>query len=136
MGLVAVLFGVAAFAWPGLTLVVLTLLFGFYALVDGAFALVAAIRGRPRGLPWWALLTEGLLGVGAGILTLAWPGLTALALLYLIAAWAVVTGAFEIAAAVRLRKEIEGEWLLALGGILSVGLGLTLALRPGAGRWP
>jgi uncharacterized membrane protein HdeD (DUF308 family) len=132
-GLVAVLFGVAAFAWPGLTLVALTLLFGVYALIDGAFALAAAIVGRPPGLLWWALLAEGLLGIGTGIVTLLWPGLTALALLYLIAAWAVATGAFEIAAAVRLRKEIEGEWLLALGGILSVGLGLALALKPGAG---
>jgi uncharacterized membrane protein HdeD (DUF308 family) len=132
-GFVAVLFGVAAFAWPGLTLVALTLLFGVYALVDGAFAVVAAIRGDPRGLPWWALLIEGLLGLAAGVLTLLWPGLTALALLYLIAAWAVATGVFEIAAATRLRKEIAGEWLLTLGGILSVGFGLALVLRPAAG---
>ncbi|MHC5537516.1 HdeD family acid-resistance protein [Singulisphaera rosea] len=78
-GLAAILFGVAAFTWPGLTLVALTLLFGVYALVDGVFTLVAAIRGRTGVLPWWALLFEGLIGIGAGMLTLAWPGLTVLA---------------------------------------------------------
>jgi uncharacterized membrane protein HdeD (DUF308 family) len=132
-GLAAILFGVAAFAWPGLTLMVLALLFGAYALIDGAFAVAAALVGSPRGLPWWALLAEGLLGILVGVLTLLWPGLTALALLYLIAAWALATGVLEIVAAFRLQREIEGEWLLALGGVLSALFGLTLALWPGAG---
>jgi uncharacterized membrane protein HdeD (DUF308 family) len=132
-GLFAVLFGIMAFAWPRLTLEVLVLLFGAYALVDGVFAIAAALVGRPRGMPWWALLVEGLIGVAVGIVTFVWPGITALVLLYLIAAWAVLTGVFEIVAALRLRKEIRGEWLLALSGILSVLLGVALVIRPGAG---
>src|SRR5512135_2913380 len=87
-GLFAVLFGIMAFAWPGITLGALVLLFGAYALVDGVFASAAALVGRPRGMPWWAMLVEGLAGIAVGVLTFAWPGITALVLLYLIAAWA------------------------------------------------
>lgn len=132
-GLVAVLFGVAALAWTGPTLTALALLFGAFALLDGAFALAAALVGRPPGPLWGALLAEGLLGIAAGILALTWPWVMALALVYLVAAWALVTGALEIAAAVRLRSEVDGEWLLALCGGLSVLLGLALGLWPGAG---
>jgi uncharacterized membrane protein HdeD (DUF308 family) len=130
---VAVLFGVAAFAWPGITLGALVLLYGAYALVDGAFAVAAAMIGRTGGIPWWAMLAEGLIGIAIGAITFAWPGITALVLLYLISAWAVVTGVFEIVAAVRLRKEIRGEWLLALSGVLSIVFGLALVANPGAG---
>jgi uncharacterized membrane protein HdeD (DUF308 family) len=132
-GLVALFFGIAAFVWPGITLRVLVLLFGAYALVDGIFAVAAAVTATPKGIPWWALLIEGLAGIAVGVLTFAWPGITALVLLYLIAAWAVVTGVFEIVAAVRLRKEIRGEWTLALAGVLSIILGVLLAARPSAG---
>jgi uncharacterized membrane protein HdeD (DUF308 family) len=134
-GLLAVLFGIAAFAWPGITLAALVLLYGAYAFVDGCFALAAALVGRTDtdGVPWWALLLEGVAGIAVGVMTVFWPGITALALLYLIAAWAVVTGVFEIAAAIRLRREIRGEWLLALSGILSVLFGLILVVNPGAG---
>src|SRR4051812_6662048 len=104
-GVVAILFGVMAFAWPGLTLGALVLLFGAYAFVDGAFAIAAAIAGRTEGIPWWALLVEGLIGIAAGIATVAWPGITALALLYMIAGWAIATGVLEIVAAIRLRRE-------------------------------
>ena len=76
-GLVAVLFGITAFAWPGITLGALVLLYGAYALVDGVFAVAAAISGRPKGMPWWALLIEGLAGIAVGIMTFAWPGITA-----------------------------------------------------------
>ena len=106
---------------------------GLFAVLFGAFALAAAIVGRAQGSLWWALLAEGLFGIAAGILTFLWPGLTDLALLFLIAAWAIATGVLEITAAIRLRKEIEGEWLLALSGVLSVGLGIALVVMPGPG---
>src|SRR4051794_34974783 len=128
-GLFAVLFGIAAFAWPGITLGALVLLYGAYAFVDGVFAIAAALAGRTEGLPWWALLLEGVFGIAAGVIAFAWPGITALALLFLISAWAVVTGVFEIVAAVRLRKEIRGEWLLALSGVLSVLFGVALVVN-------
>ena len=134
-GLFDVLFGITAFAWPGITLAVLVLLYGAFALVDGVFAIAAALVGRPRGMPWWALLVEGVLGIAVGVITFFWPGITELALLFMIAAWAVVTGVLEIVAAIRLRKEIHGEWLLALSGILSVVFGVALVVNPGAGAW-
>ena len=132
-GLFAVLFGIAAFTWPGITLGALVILYGAYALADGGLAIAAALVGRPHGMPWWALLLEGLVGITLGIMTFAWPGNTALVLLYLVSAWAVVTGVFEIAAAIRLRREIQGEWVLALSGVLSVLFGLALVINPGAG---
>ena len=135
-GLFAVLFGIMALAWPGITLGALVLLYGAYALADGVFAIAAVMAGRTGGRPWWSLLVEGLVGIAVGIMTFAWPGITALVLLYLIAAWAVVTGIFEIVAAIRLREEIRGEWLLALSGILSILFGLALvdlARRGGGG---
>jgi len=132
-GLFAVLFGIMAFAGPGITLGALVLLYGAYAFADGVLAIAAALVGRTVGVPWWALLIEGLAGIGVGIITLLWPGITALVLLYLIAFWAVVTGVFEIVAAIRLRKEIRGEWLLALSGVLSVLFGVALIVSPGAG---
>jgi len=132
-GLVAVLFGIMAFAWPGITLAALVLLYGAFALADGILAVAAAVVGRTQGMPWWALLLEGVTGIAVGILTFFWPGITALALLYLIAAWALVTGVFEIAAAIRLRRDIQGEWLLVLSGVLSILFGLALVVNPGAG---
>jgi uncharacterized membrane protein HdeD (DUF308 family) len=128
-GLLAVLFGLAAFLWPGITLVSLVLLFGAYALVDGIFAIVAAFRARE----WWPLLLEGVAGIAAGVATFLWPGITALALLYLIAAWAIITGILEIVAAIRLRRVIENEWWLALGGVASIILGVVMVAAPGAG---
>ena len=127
----AVLFGIAAFAWPQATLTVLVLLFGAYAVVDGVFALVYAFgSGRPfRG----TRIVEGLASVVVGVIALAWPGITALALLYLIAAWAVITGILEIVAAIDLRKVIENEWLLGLSGSASVIFGVIVAVWPGAG---
>jgi uncharacterized membrane protein HdeD (DUF308 family) len=111
---------------------VLVILFGAYALVDGVFAVVAGIRGAGGGRRW-VLLIEGVLGVLAGIVALLWPAITTLALLYVIAFWAIFTGIAEIVAAVALRREIAGEWALILGGVLSVIFGLILAVLPGAG---
>ena len=122
-----------ALAWPGITLGALVLLYGAYALADGVFAIAAVMAGRTGGRPWWSLLVEGLVGIAVGIMTFAWPGISALVLLYLIAAWAFVTGIFEIVAAIRLREEIRGEWLLALSGILSILFGVALVIWPGAG---
>jgi uncharacterized membrane protein HdeD (DUF308 family) len=107
-GLAAIVFGVLAFVWPDITLFALVLLFGAYMLVDGIFAIVAAVRAAGREARWWLLLIEGVLGVLAGLVAAFWPGLTALALLYFIAAWAIVSGILEIVAALRLRREIEG----------------------------
>jgi uncharacterized membrane protein HdeD (DUF308 family) len=133
-GLLAVLFGLVTLFVPGVSLVVLVLLYGAYAFVDGILAIVAAFRRRhSQEGPRWAYFLLGLLGIGAGVVTLFWPGITALVLLYVIAAWALVGGVFEIIAAVRLRKEITGEWLLALSGIAHIALGVLLVLFPAAG---
>jgi uncharacterized membrane protein HdeD (DUF308 family) len=131
-GLAGILFGIITLLAPGISLAALVLLFGAYAFADGVLTIITAIRRRGADR-WWLLLLNGLVGIAAGILTLLWPGITALALLYVIAAWALVTGVLEIAAAIRLRKAITGEWLLALSGVLSIALGVMLVLWPGAG---
>jgi len=131
-GVCAILFGLAAFAWPGITLAVLILLYGAYALADGILAVIWSVRARQGGFPWGVFLA-GIAAIVAGILAFAWPGLTALALLYLIAAWAIVRGVFEIIAAIRLRKEIDNEWLLGLSGFASIVLGVLLLAWPGMG---
>lgn len=132
-GVAAVVFGVLAYVWPGVTLAVLVLFWGVYAFVDGVLALLAAFRVRDRGRPFWALLIVGVLGVAAGVLTFFWPGMTALVLLALIATWALVMGVFQIVAAIRLRKVIDNEWLLALSGLVSALFGALMLWRPGAG---
>ena len=132
-GAVSLLFGLFALFEPAIALSALVLVFGAYALVDGAFAVLWAVKNR-RGEPHWvALLLGGLAGIVAGVLTFVMPMATALALLYLIAAWSVVVGVSEIAASIRLRKWLRHEWLLALAGVLSVALGTLLAVFPGAG---
>jgi len=130
-GVVAVLFGILAFIWPEVTLFVLIALFGAFALVNGMLAVISAFRiaGTDR---WWHVL-EGVAGIVLGILTFLWPGITALVLVTFIAAWAIVTGIFQNVAAIRLRREIEGEWVLALAGLLSVIFGILLIVFPGAG---
>ena len=132
-GIAAILFGLLTFLWPGITLTALVFLFGAYALIDGVLSIVGAVtkeRGRGR---WWSLIFQGVLGIIAAGVTVAFPGLAALALLYVIAAWALVTGAFEVAAAISLRKYLKKEWLLALGGVLSMVFGILLMMFPGAG---
>lgn len=132
-GLAGVIFGLLAFVWPGLTLASLVFLFGAYALVDGAFAIVAGIRAPKEYKRWWVLLIEGIFSVIAGVLAFAVPGMTALILLGLIAGWAIVTGVLEIVAAIQMRKQITNEWLLILSGIVSVLFGVALLINPGAG---
>jgi uncharacterized membrane protein HdeD (DUF308 family) len=131
-GLAGIIFGLLTFFEPGISLAALVLLFGAYAFVDGVFSIVTAVRRRSADR-WWLLLLEGIAGILAGIATLIWPAITAIVLLYLIAAWALVTGVLEIAAAIRLRKAITGEWLLALSGVASVILGVLLIIAPGPG---
>lgn len=132
-GVVSVLFGLFAFAWPGKTLAALVIVWGAFALADGVLSLVHAFRVHDQGKPFWSLVVVGLLGIAAGVVTFLWPGMTALALLMFIAAWAFVMGIFQIVAAIRLRKEIENEWLLGLSGVLSVLFGVVMFLQPGAG---
>jgi uncharacterized membrane protein HdeD (DUF308 family) len=127
-GAIAIIFGLAALLRPDIALEALILLFGAYALVDGVFAVVGVFGGTRGGTPRWLLLIEGIAGILAGIIAFVLPGLTAIVLLYLIAAWAVVTGIFEIASAIRLRQEIRGEWALIIGGALSVLFGVILAV--------
>lgn len=132
-GICAVIFGLAAFAWPGITLAVLILFYGAYVLVDGIFAVVSSFgRTKDSKFPW-SMFLVGLVGIAVGIITFIWPGLTALALLYLIGAWAIVRGIFEVVAAIELRKQIEGEWLMIIAGMASVLFGVLIVLWPGAG---
>ncbi|HYY89063.1 MAG TPA: HdeD family acid-resistance protein [Chloroflexota bacterium] len=130
-GLLAVVFGLLAFAWPGMTLVVLIVLFGAYAVVDGVLGILAALRGDTDHR--LAMLLEGVVSVVAGVVAFVWPGLTALVLAYIIAFWAILTGVLEIVAAVRLRRVIHNEWALLVGGALSVLFGVVVAAAPGAG---
>jgi uncharacterized membrane protein HdeD (DUF308 family) len=132
-GVLAVVFGILAFVLPGVTVTALVILFGAFMLVDGVFALVSAWRRAERRMSWWPFVFEGLAGIAIGIITFFWPEITAFALLYLIAAWAFATGVLEIFAAVRLRKEIRGEWLLALIGVASIVFALLVVIFPGEG---
>ncbi|MEA2935685.1 MAG: hypothetical protein QOD74_2331 [Variibacter sp.] len=131
-GVAAIMFGVLAFIWPGLTLLTLILFYGAFALVDGVLAIIAAITGGSPVPRWW-LAIVGVAGIVAGALTFMWPGVTALVLLAFIAGWAIAIGIMEIIGAIRLRKEIDNEWLLIFGGVLSVLFGVALLVRPGAG---
>ena len=117
-GMVAVLFGWAALVWPGATLAALALLFGAYALVDGLLALVVSLLDPDEFDRGWVLLLKGLAGIATGVLTYLWPSVTAQALVYLIAAWAILTGALEVVAAIDLRKLVEGERRLAWGNLI------------------
>jgi uncharacterized membrane protein HdeD (DUF308 family) len=131
-GIAGIVFGALAFAWPGLTLLTLILLYGAYALADGVIAIIAAITGNaPKGRWWLAIV--GVLGIAVGAFTFMLPGMTARILLYTIAGWAVAIGVFQIIGAIRLRKEIDNEWLLILSGAISVLFGLAIVYNPGAG---
>jgi uncharacterized membrane protein HdeD (DUF308 family) len=132
-GVVAILFGILAFMRPGITLEALVLLFAFWALFDGVFALISSIGAAEAREPWWPLVLIGLLGIAASVLALRWPGITALALLFIIAYWSIFRGILEIVAAVRLRDLIPGEWRLVFGGLASVVFGALLVIYPGAG---
>jgi uncharacterized membrane protein HdeD (DUF308 family) len=130
-GVVGVTLGVLAMLWPGVTLTALVGIFGLYAILDGATNLFLGLS-RAHGRSW-AQVVQGIVGIGAGVLTFIWPIITALALVLFIGSWAIVTGVLELVAAVRLRKAIHGEWLLALSGVMSIIFGLIVLMFPAAG---
>ena len=131
-GVLAVLFGVVAFLWPGVTVASFVLLFGAYAVVDGVLSLAAAIRPAP-GQSRWLLILFGVLSLIAGLFVLSRPGISAVVMLYVTAVWAIASGFVGIVAAIALRRMISGEWILALYGVLSILLGIILLTRPAAG---
>lgn len=132
-GILAILFGLLAFIWPGITWLTLIIMFGLYAIVDGVIAVGTGLSRTKESSRWWMFLVEGLISIAAGFSALVWPGLATLVLVYIIASWAVFTGILEIVAAIRLRHEIDNEWMLALGGVVSIALGLLLFFQPAAG---
>jgi uncharacterized membrane protein HdeD (DUF308 family) len=131
-GVLAIFFGVLAFAWPAITWLTLVFIFGVYAIVDGLVAVFTGLS-RIKTSRWGVFVVEGVLTIAAGAVALIWPGLTTVVLIYMLAGWAVITGILEIAAAVRLRDEISNEWVLGLGGFVSMVLGILLFLQPAAG---
>lgn len=130
-GIAAVLFGVLALIWPRITLLVLVIFFGAYAIVSGVSELFAGFRHNAQSRAW--LIFAGIIGVLAGIVAFVWPGITSLALLYVIAFWAIFTGVSEIVAGIQFRKVIDNEWMFIVGGVLSVIFGILLLIWPGAG---
>lgn len=130
-GIAAIIFGILALIWPGITLLVLVIFFGAYAIVDGIFSIFSAFQQGEGSRAW--LIISGILGILAGLVAFIWPGITSLALLYVIAFWAIFTGIAEIMDGIRLRKVIDNEWTLILAGALSVAFGVLLLIWPGAG---
>lgn len=130
-GALAIIFGILALVWPAITLVVLAIVFGAYALADGIFATIGAVRATAGHRT--PLVLEALVGIAFGVLTLAWPRATVLALALLVGAWAVITGVAGIAAAVRLRQQLQGEWLYILSGAVSVLFGVLVLFWPASG---
>ena len=132
-GIVSLLFGILAIAWPGVTAAALVIIFGVYALLDGIVNLVMGLTREPDGGRSWTQVLLGMVGIGAGVITFLMPSLTLFALIMFIAAWAVIRGVLELVAAVRLRRIISGEWLLGTAGVLSVLFGLVVIAFPAIG---
>lgn len=132
-GVLAILFGILAFILPGATFLVLIIWFGAYAFVDGIFTIIAAFTNREKNQQWWVLLLEGILGVVVGVIAFLQPGIAGAALVFVVAAWAIITGILEIYAAIALRKEIQGEFWLILTGVLSVIAGILFFVFPDTG---
>lgn len=132
-GLVSILFGLTAIIWPGLTLIALVWLFGVYAIIDGVASIWSGFTNRNRHDRWWVEILIGIAGIVAGVLVVALPGLSALALMYFIATWMIIIGVLLIVFAIRMRQEIANEWLLGISGLLSVILGIIFLIFPGSG---
>jgi uncharacterized membrane protein HdeD (DUF308 family) len=133
-GVISILFGLAVFALPGVSLLGLIVLFGIFSIVSGFFALIS-FKSPPGNESTWMVLLEGITGIAVGIIAFIWPGLTGVVLLYLIATWAIVSGIFEVITAIRLRRQIDNEWLLGLAGVASVIFGILLIAWPVAGAF-
>ena len=132
-GALAVIFGVAAFVWPGLTFEVLVLLFGAYAFIDGVIMFSFGLMAAGDKQQWWPMVLGGIIGIAVGVLTFAQPAAMALALVYVVGAWAIVTGLLEIVAAIRLRDVISNEWLMGVSAGLSILFGALVLYQPNAG---
>ncbi|WP_437814152.1 HdeD family acid-resistance protein [Sorangium sp. So ce1078] len=132
-GVAALGLGLLTLLMPGHSLAALIVLFGAYLLVEAAIALAGAARCARRNQPWRGNAVHGAVSLAGGIVTLAWPGLSVLVLLYLVAAWAILGGIRDIIVAVRVRRRVAGEWLLALAGVLAVALGVLVMALPSAG---
>lgn len=132
-GVIAILFGAVTLYWPQLTLLVLVSLFAGYAIFTGIVSVAGAIRNHTHDDHWWLFLIIGLVGIGAGIITIIHPAITAVVLAMLIGANALLTGVLDVVAAIRLRREIHGEWLLALSGMAAIVFGILVFLYPVAG---
>ncbi len=132
-GLLAVIFGVLAFIWPGLTALVLVFFFAAYAILDGILTIAASLRNRHVNDRWWVILLEGLVDIAAGVIAFIFPTLAAIVLVFVIAIWAILTGILELVMAFRLRREINNEWFLVLSGVVSILLGVIMVINPNAG---
>jgi uncharacterized membrane protein HdeD (DUF308 family) len=132
-GIFAILFGILAYTWPEITLATLIIFFGAYVLIDGILLVIKTIGNWGERDDRWLLLLEGLLGIGIGVITLVAPGITAVVLIFYIGAWSLATGVLEVAAAIRLRKEIENEWWLILSGVASILFAILLMVFPSGG---
>lgn len=132
-GVLAILFGLTAFLWPDLTFLALVLMFGIYAIADGVFAMLTGVISSKYSPRWWVFLLEGVVSLAAGVIAILRPGLAGFVLIVVIAIWAILTGILEIAAAVRLRREITNEWMLAFAGFVSIVLGVLLFFQPATG---
>jgi len=128
-GVLGILFGLIALVFPGATMLSLVLVFAAYLLVDGVFAIVAAVRAARQREQWGLLTLEGIVNIAAAVLAVLWPGLTVIAFVLLIAAWAIVTGVLVLAAASRLNID-HGRWWLVLGGVASLAYGVLLIIAP------
>jgi uncharacterized membrane protein HdeD (DUF308 family) len=132
-GLAAIVLGICAIVFPGMTLLSLIFVFGTFTIVDGVAAIILGFRGEADGTVWWTMVMLGLLAIAAGVFAIAWPAITFLVLATIIGVSAVVRGTFEIYAAIALRKELDDEWILGLSGLMSVLFGGLILFRPGAG---
>jgi uncharacterized membrane protein HdeD (DUF308 family) len=131
-GIAAILFGILTLVWPGMSLTVLVLMFGVFAVVSGITAVAAALRSRDEE-GWGLLLFEGILGILAGVVALIWPGITALAFLYLLSAWAILTGILEFVAPLSFPMSGRRAVLMVLSGIVSIAFGVLIAAQPASG---